>query len=345
MRSIAIACGLSPAAVSMALRNSSEISPDVRAKVQAAARKLGYRPDPILTHLMQHLRESRTVLGGATIAVLVSSDAPFVKRLVAGAQARALRLGYTLDRIDLRRLSGNPHALTRMLVARGIVGVLIPPAVEPTDYSHLLDWSKFAAVAMTYSVTAPRIHRVVTHHYDNAFRTFALLEQRGYRRIGLAMTRDMEFRANHSYSGAYFRRRLDSGSAVLPILFIDSESAAGMQRWFDKHRPDVIVMANSHQFSLNLNPALGAKRCAQTAFATLDRELNAEIAGIDQLFEIVGSHAIDAVVAQIHRNEQGLPAHPTITMVEGEWMEDTAKLPPLPVGGTERPAARKPTGV
>lgn len=322
MRSLALHAKVSPMTVSLALRDDRSIPAATRDRIQQLARAHGYRPDPMLTHLMQHLRTSRTAKAAVNLAVLTTHHAPFVERLVAGASARADRLGYTLDRtIDLKTFAQKPAALTRTLTARGIAGVLLAPVSAPTDYSSLLDWKKFAAVAMTYSVFEPRVHRVVTHHFDNAVRTFALLTQRGFKRIGLAMTSDMEFRANHSYSGAYARTGGFSPAKLPPILLLDDSSRRSIQAWFDRYRPDAIVVGNAHQVRVQLEPALGLRRCADTAFACLDFEPQLGIAGIDQRFEIIGSHAIDALVAQIHRHERGLPENPTIGMVEGHWTE------------------------
>lgn len=308
--------------VSLALRDDPSVSAETRLRIQKIARDRGYRPDPMLTHLMQHLRTSRTARSAVNLVVLTTSDAPFVRRLIAGASARATKLGYVLDRtIDPETFAGRPAALTRTLLARGVSGVLLAPVAAPTDYRALLDWQRFAAVAMTYSIYAPRIHRVVTHHFDNAVRTFALLKERGYRRIGLAMTHDMEFRANHSYSGAYFRTLAAERTKLPPILWLDGNTRRGIAHWADRYRPDAVVVANSHQVRDQLLPALGMRRCGKMAFASLDSERSSGIAGIDQLFEMVGSHAIDALVAQIHRHERGLPEHPTITMVEGQWTD------------------------
>ena len=326
MRSIAAAAKVCPMTVSLALRNDRGVSMETRARIQDLARTMGYRPDPMLTHLMQHLRSHRSTKAGVNLAILSTLDAPFVHRLTNGAMARAARLGYVLDQIALRQFANKPAALTRILVARGVAGVLLAPSAEPMDYSALLDWKKFAAVAMTYSVFQPRVHRVVTHHFDNAVKAFALLEQRGFKRLGLAMTQDMEFRANHSYSGAYFRTGR-TGSQLAPILLLDTMSRHGIQTWFDKFRPQAIVVANAHQVRSDLLPALGPRRCAQTAFVGLDYEKEPGIAGMDQLFETIGSHAIDALVAQIHRNERGLPAHPTISMVEAQWTEHNGLFP------------------
>ena len=292
-----------------------------RFRIQRIADELGYRPDPLLTHLMEHLRSQRTLKFAGNLAVLTSLHAPFVTRLLTGAHARAERLGYHLDEINVRELAQSDRALTRTLTARGISGVLLAPTDKPTTYLKLLDWAKFAAVAMTYSIVEPHVHRVVTHHYDNAVRTFTLLERRGFKRIGLAMTRDMEFRTNHSYTGAY-HRLIGTGSCTdLPILYLNETSQYGMRQWFLKHRPQAVVVANAYQMKNILLPAIGAKKAKGTSFLCLDYEAAAGVSGIDQLFETIGSSAVDALVAQIHRNEKGLPQNPTIAMVEGRWVD------------------------
>jgi len=46
-----------------------------------------------------------------------------------------------------------------------------------------------------------------------------------------------------------------------------------------------------------------------------------EIAGIRHPFEALGSNAVDMVVAQVHRNERGIPERPKTMLVEGDWIE------------------------
>ena len=334
LRQIAHAAKVSLMTVSYALRDSSEVSAAERARIQALARRMGYRPDPLLTHLMQHLRSHRKLKTIANLAVLTTLEAGFVRRLLDGAAIRAERLGYHLDRISLKPFLDNPRSLTRTLRARGVSGVLIAPVADPASYSSLLDWTQFASVAMTYSVVEPHMHRVVTHHFDNAIKAFSLQRQQGFRRIGLAMTSDMDFRANHSYSAAYYHVTGAAGAGTLPFLFLDEPNPRSIRRWFDRHRPDVIVAANAHQVTEFIAPALSAPARARTAFVCLDHDATHRVSGIDQLFETIGSHAVDTLVAQLHRNERGLPAKPTVTMVEGQWM-DSGGL--YPFGRANRP--------
>jgi hypothetical protein len=37
---------------------------------------------------------------------------------------------------------------------------------------------------------------------------------------------------------------------------------------------------------------------------------------------MVGASAVELVMAQLHRNERGVPRHPTSVMLEGEWEEE-----------------------
>lgn len=326
LRQIARAARVSLMTVSYALRDRPEVSAAERARVQQIARKLGYRPDPLLTHLMQHLRSHRKVKTTANLAVLTTLDANFVRRLLEGASVRAERLGYHLDRIDLKPFLDNPRSLTRMLQSRGVSGVLLAPASDPASYRTLLDWSQFASVAMTYSIFEPHVHRVVTHHFDNALTAFSLLREKGFRRIGLAMTGDMEWRANHSYSGAYFRLAHD-GLTTFPALLLDQPSPKAIRQWFSRHKPEAVVATNANHLTEIIRPCLTARDCKRVAFICLDHDRTHPISGIDQIFETIGSHAIDGLVAQLHRNERGLPANPTVTMVEGRWTDTWGLYP------------------
>jgi hypothetical protein len=44
-------------------------------------------------------------------------------------------------------------------------------------------------------------------------------------------------------------------------------------------------------------------------------------AGLDLRPELQGTAAINSVVAQIHRNERGLPADPHTVMLSGRWVD------------------------
>src|ERR1035438_578838 len=328
LRTIARAARGSVMTVSYALRGSPEVPQAEGARLRQLAASMGYRPDPLLSHLMNYLRSGKRVRGAGNLAVLADLRAEFVERQIAGARERASQLGYTLDRIDPRTPGEKRGALTRILRARGISGVLLAGRSAPADCTELIDWSQFATVAMTYSIIEPRLNRVVTHHFDNAVRTFTTLAGRGFRRIGLAMTPDMELRANHSYAAAFNHFTRIRGLKAVPTLLLTDGGARTIVRWFERQRPDALVVANAEWFQMAIVAALGEAALRDVAVATLDTERALPIAGMDQLYETIGHHAVDSVVAQIHRNERGLPDHPMVALIEGRW-EERGGLYPL----------------
>jgi len=327
LRMIARAARVSLMTVSYALRDSAEISLRERRRIQLIAAKMKYRPDPLLSHLMQHLRSGRTTKAGSNLAVIADDRGGFVNRQIAGASARAHALGYHLDRIHPESFESRPGALTRVLAARGIAGVLFAGRSTLTDCENLLDWKSFATIAMTYSITRPRMHRVVTHHFDNAVHTFGVLAERGFKRIGLAMTPDMEIRTNHTYAAAFSHSARLRGQEPIPTLFLGEGNRPTIASWFKRFKPDAIVVANAIWVVNFIRPILGDSVCRRLAIVTLDTEPEYPIAGIDQVYEVIGGYAVDGVVAQIHRNERGLPEMPVVTMVEGRWDEREGLFP------------------
>src|SRR5215213_3801206 len=88
IRTLAAIAGLTPAAVSMALRNHSRISAATRQRVQELARKHGYRPDPAVTKLMHHLRTHRRKRLQATMCALTTNrrGEPYSEEILAAAK-------------------------------------------------------------------------------------------------------------------------------------------------------------------------------------------------------------------------------------------------------------------
>src|SRR5439155_11172163 len=88
-----------------------------------------------------------------------------------------------------------------------------------------------------------------------------------------------------------------------------------------KHSPDVVI---GHDGLLDCIQKLGIRIPADLAFAhtSLPSELSRlNLSGLNQNWKIVGEAAVDNVVAQIHRNERGIPSHPKTVMMEGSWVE------------------------
>jgi LacI family transcriptional regulator len=97
-----------------------------------------------------------------------------------------------------------------------------------------------------------------------------------------------------------------------------------LAQWLKKHKPDALLT------SLNSVPAmikeLGyniPKDIAVAGTTIYDVPVDA---GINQNPEAIGRTAVEMLVAQIHRNERGVPEAPSRTLVESLW-QDGKSLP------------------
>ena len=73
-RAIAAALGLSQTTVARALRGSPLVKPETLQRVQEAAGKAGYRPNPMVTTLMEHIRRGKEMVNQGSIAILIDSE-------------------------------------------------------------------------------------------------------------------------------------------------------------------------------------------------------------------------------------------------------------------------------
>ena len=123
-------------------------------------------------------------------AVVAPLDKEFVFRCDPAALPAMRRAG-----IEIANQANN-HALDQ-----GVEGVVILPMPRQRDLSALLDWEYYSVVSVTSSVTAPRVHTVTPNHFDNIIRACRQLTEAGYRRIGLAISRDWDERVRHRWTG------------------------------------------------------------------------------------------------------------------------------------------------
>lgn len=320
---IAAAAGVSTMAVSYALRGSPHVSAARREKILQEARRLGYRPDPLLTQLMSHVRSRRIRHTQANLGLLVLEHDEYTNQLIAGAKARAELLGYALDKLEVAAFAGNPAGLTRMLRARGITGLLLSPCHLPQSVTGWLDWAQFSVVAMSHSIVAPVFHRVVPHHFQNALKVLTALRDLGYRRPTFAINETVRQRSNHAFTAALAWATEEWREPLVPMFVSASSPPHGLQgvgAWFRQQQPDALILTGARHIGRQLEPEIGPRATARLGLAVMSYDDAYAVPGIDQQTSLLGATAVDLLVGQIHRQERGVPLRPIVSMVEGEWV-------------------------
>jgi LacI family transcriptional regulator len=327
LRQIAEKASVSPMTVSLALRNSPNLSTATRERVCALAEKMGYRVNPLVSVLMSHVRSTKKVSYVATLGMITefptrdgwkAHHAP--RRSAEGALQRARQLGYELDEFWIREDGMTPARFTKMLLTRGIHGLVIPGLNDPGGTLDL-DFSQFASAAMGYTLARPGLHRAVNNQFASMRLAIDTLAERGYERVGLAISDEMERRSNDTWLGALLagQQRFSAKHRVRPLIASPLERA-GVDKWIASQKPDVIIGVDEPLRAWVEKSETSSGK--HLGFVHLDwSEQLGDVAGIDQRPELVGAAVVDTVVAQLQRNERGIPENPKIIMTDSRWVD------------------------
>jgi LacI family transcriptional regulator len=226
--------------------------------------------------------------------------------------------------------------LSSILYSRNVNGLLIAPL--PVALGHMrLEWEKFSAVALGYSLAWPRLHRAVNHQFRSMRMALRQLKKMGYGRMGLALRSSIDERVEHHYTGGFLADQQRVGSRQrLPLHVVPdrawSERAFGL--WFNKHRPDVVV--SHHEEVLEWLARLKVDVPNEVGFVHLNcPDQSGRLAGVYQNGPEVGAAAADFLVAMIQRNEAGIPDMAHTILVDGTWTNGTTLISKTNYGRSE----------
>jgi DNA-binding LacI/PurR family transcriptional regulator len=121
MKDVARAVGVSQSTVSRILSNAPlqiAVSPETRERVEAAARELGYRPNP----LARALRGAKTMLLGVIVRDITD---PFFAGAIEALSLRAARLGYNIVLGVAHGSAGEANALAAVLESRHCDAIIV----------------------------------------------------------------------------------------------------------------------------------------------------------------------------------------------------------------------------
>ncbi len=344
LRSVAKIAGVSHVTVSRVLKNERWVKECTRERVLEAVRLAGYRPNPLVSAAMAQRRSPDRLACSTVIAYLncyndqeLWRSSPSQSRFLNGARTRAEELGFSVEEFHLFDRGMNPRRIQRMLESRGIAGLIV--GSFRSAHAHLsLDWDRFAAVAQAFTLTRPALHRAANHYFKSMEAALRALRRLGYRRIGLAISSEVDTRCQHAYSAAMavYQRNIADADAI-PVLNSGLKDAAILRRWHGRWRPQVIV--TPHLCAIDTLAAIGLSVPGDIALAHTDWHPNyVQWAGVDHCVETAGRAATDLLVTQLFTNQRGLPAAAISMLTEGVWVDGPsapridvpAPLPRLP---------------
>lgn len=329
MKTIAAQAGVTQATVSMSLANNPRIPEATRTRIQAIARRLGYRPNPYLSTLMRVRRRGRPLADRPVLALVNCLDgadtwrttrAVTVRQMREGAIARATERGYRAQEFWLRQQGMSDARFSQMLYARGIQGLLLSPRAEGAPPPQL-DWRHFAAVSLSVPLPDSTLATVCNDHYFSALQVVRECRRLGYRRPGLVVLGLHRERFHGRWeAGILASSLLVPGVTPAPALLLEGwQDQAALGAWLRRAKPDLVISPGA----MALQPVLrelGWRVPQDLGLAALAvPALGSPIAGIYQNGALIGATAIDTLIGHLERNERGLPTQALTVMVEGVW--------------------------
>lgn len=338
---IAREAGVSRMAVSLALRNLPRVSAETKARILAAAERLGYKPDARLSSWMTMVRgtASSDLLPIAWLNSSMDENAwqqNYLLPYFEGAQNRCEQLGYRLEEFWLCKPGMTNRRMSRILYNRGIQGIILAPPHDRLGTGHIqLDWQHFACAAFEEKALIPsQIPCVTQDWFYNITLALKWLRRLGYRRIGILLPGQLDRRSGHMGQAAihYFQLRIPKGERV-PVLINTNPSADGEDiiQWIKEVKPDVVVGQNSELVDAINRAGYRVPEDIGVVHLALEDDCT-DWAGIWAHKREIGAMATDMVIARLQKNDFGIPSVRSNMLIPGRWNQGWTLLEPKPKG-------------
>jgi len=332
LNDIARELGYSKNTISLALRASPQIPPATRERIKAAADRLGYRPNAVVSQLMAQLRSARTSRLQATLALVNANldrhafkNHPTIPIYVEGCEGRAASLGYDFDRFWMHDPDLTAERWLRILGTRGIKGVVLVGLMDTNHLPARLQpvWERLPCVVTGVRTRDPALSYCCVDHYNLALIAFERALALGYQRPGLVLDDVIDALVERRFSAGYLtgQRQLPRSQQIPVFGDVNGPGRADAFRaWLDRHRPDVVfTLYNS---VIGWLKAAGRRIPDDIGVIQLEwRASRPDIAGMNQHNLVTGEAAVDMVVSQIHHNEAGVQEFPRATLIGATWVD------------------------
>jgi DNA-binding LacI/PurR family transcriptional regulator len=329
LREIAEAAGVSRSTASRALHNHPLISEATCKRVWEIAEQHGYKLDPMASSLMRSFRSGGKVKSGTVIGwINEHSDGrywrkvAYKKNFLEGAEARAKLLGVRIEQFWLAQPGMSGKRAFDILKTRGIRGLIFPtPRHKIEEYG--IEWSNFALAILGGRPDTTGFTHVVPDEYANFELLLNHLKSLGHQRLGLVLNEFIDWVTERKIQSRFllFREQCRPKNRI-PILY-ENESDNHEQRlisWVRKYRPDCIIVYRGETVDWLKKAGFKVPHDLSVASHNVTEDTH-NWSGIRTNQRLMGSTAIDAIVAQLSRFEYGPIKEPKKLMVVGRWQD------------------------
>lgn len=310
LKMIAERAGVHLSTVSLALRKDPRLAEKTRVRICRIAEEMGYEPNAMMKALCSYREANRPHPVRSAMAYLTDlpSDSAFHQVLYRSACRESERLGYNLIEYNLNAPGSSLRHCQSVWWNTGIKGVIIGPFRNP-ETRLTADWDRWVTVAYGYSIEYPRFNRIVHDHFHNMLVHLGTLRARGYRRIGLILSKNLIGRTDGLIYAAYLLDSVRNGGPGLQPNIDNLETPRAIKDWVHSEQLDAVIGLEPHYAALleagfDIPGELGFSLLSWRDYAPVSPP---ECAGYDNHAGLVAAKAVSFLVAQIHEQAYGVP--------------------------------------
>jgi LacI family transcriptional regulator len=151
--------------------------------------------------------------------------------------------------------------------------------------------------------------------------TLQRLHELGYRRPGLVLNRHHDERLLYRWEAAFqVYHNHHNVFSWLPPLVVPEITKPEFVPWFESAKPDVVLCHLAE--AIEWMQSCGASVPRTHGFCCLNIMVNVvPCAGLDLQPWLLGVRGVELLIAQIHRNEYGVPEIPSTTTIPAAWVD------------------------
>lgn len=351
-RTLAQMAGVSTFTVSLALRNNPRVAAATRQKIQQLAEQHGYKPNAELAELMARTRATGSTKYQATLAYIDASY-PRVRKHYAlqsyreSCREKAEKLGYRLDFFEVEDLETPPRALERILVSRGIRGLIfVWPSHIGIPESWKFLWSKRTCVFLATRPKHPSLPFVKSDHFTAGELSYQKAFAAGHRRIGVVLDPRLDDISEGRFIGGILlqHRLLNPSSTLLTheyeerakdsllkyygqnppeavIRELDESAKASLLEWHATFRPDCIITMKLETMRMLKEGGLRIPEDVSVIHWDVEPLIYDVLAGPEAHPIPLAQAAIEQLVSQIHHGESSESTSQKCVLVEPQWRD------------------------
>ncbi len=263
IRDVARQAGVSTATVSATLNGTAFVSLELKQRVLAAVRELGYAPDAIA----RSLKQGRTHLIGLVVADITN---PFFNELTQVVEAVAGAGGFSVLLCDTNQDFGKEQEYLRLMRTYRVEGLILAATGQPSDYQQAaMEGLRMPVVLVDRVLPALPCDSVTLDNVTAAMLATNHILDFGHRCVG-AITGSLHLSAARERDRG-FRTALQQRGLTCDERFVrdgrfreDDAFAACLEMLAHADRPTALFVANNHMLIGVMRAiAESALRCPQ----------------------------------------------------------------------------------